>query len=127
MLEEEVAFFNANRADWLQKQQNRVALIKERELIGMFDTEEQAIMEGGARFGMKPFLVKRVLPTDSEFTAPALALGILGANSQFSNDRQGHGSDGKPAIISPQASLTLLGPRLQVTVGLANAFAEQVL
>ena len=48
MLEEEVAFFNANRADWLQKQQNRVALIKGRELIGMFDTEEQAIMEGGA-------------------------------------------------------------------------------
>jgi hypothetical protein len=91
MLEEEVAFFNENRAEWLAKQQNRVALVKGRELIGMFDTEEQAIMEGARRFGMKPFLVKRVLPTDSEFTAPALALGILGANPQLSNGGAGAG------------------------------------
>jgi predicted aspartyl protease len=40
---------------------------------------------------------------------------------------QGQGSDGQPALVNPQASLIMLGPRLQVAVGLANAFADQVL
>ena len=50
-LKEEQAFFEANRAALLKEHQGKFALIKGSELIGTFDTDENAYTEGVAKFG----------------------------------------------------------------------------
>ncbi|HEV2970004.1 MAG TPA: hypothetical protein VGY55_08440 [Pirellulales bacterium] len=80
MLEEELEFFAKNRAEWLAKHSDRVALVKGRQLIGMFDNEQQAIEAGARQFGLTSFLVKRITADEPQFIAPALTLGLLRAD-----------------------------------------------
>jgi hypothetical protein len=80
MLDQELAYFNEHKAEWLKAHKDRVALIKGRELAGLYDNENQAVMEGARRFGLQSFLVKRIQESAQEVSAPALALGILCAD-----------------------------------------------
>ena len=79
MLETEIAFFEANLAEWLKSYRGQVALVHERELVGIFSTDAEALSEGVCLFGSAPFLVRPVLAKQAEQTAPALMLGILRA------------------------------------------------
>jgi hypothetical protein len=80
MLTEERAFFQESLSDWLTTYPGRVVLVKGRELKGVFDTEEEAISEGGRLFGLDSFLVRRVIERPDEPMMPALTLGIISAN-----------------------------------------------
>ena len=79
-LQEELEFFGANRDKLLVEHQGKFALIKGSELIGTFDTEENAYEAGVARFGNNPFLIKQVLETEPSVRFPALSLGLLRAH-----------------------------------------------
>lgn len=79
MLETESRYFAEHLADWLEKHSNRVALIKGESLIGFFDNEHDAIVEGARRFGLQSFLVRRILAQQPEFSVPALTLGLINA------------------------------------------------
>jgi hypothetical protein len=81
MLNEELAFFDKNLPEWLEKHAGRVVLVKGHELVGFFDDEGQAIGEGARRFGLQSFLVRRIERVPEEVCIPALTLGILRGNS----------------------------------------------
>jgi hypothetical protein len=80
MLDEEIAYFCENRAEWQAMHAGRVALVSGRALVGFYDNEVQALAEGARRFGLRPFLVRRIGLEESEVSIPALTLGLTGAN-----------------------------------------------
>jgi hypothetical protein len=81
MLDTERQFYSENLAEWLRQYPGKFALVKDRELIGTFDTAEEALAEGARRFGLEPFLVRRVQERADDVSVPALSLGILRANT----------------------------------------------
>jgi hypothetical protein len=80
-LQQELDFFNTYREKWVQEHKGKFALIKGTELIGAFDTAENAYVAGVERFGNVPFLIKQVLEKEPEGHIPALTSGLLRAHS----------------------------------------------
>lgn len=78
-LSTELGFFEAHRAEWLRAAAGKWALVRGEELVGTFDTAENAYVEGVRRFGNTSFLVKQIAPTDTVHSSPAFALGLIGA------------------------------------------------
>ncbi len=83
MLEEERKYYGENRTEWLQRFGGRIVLVRGRELIGVFNTDDEAIAEGARRFGLTPFLVRIVELSEPEVMIPALTLGIPFANPAY--------------------------------------------
>jgi hypothetical protein len=79
-LETELQFFAENKAKWLPVHAGKFVLVKEKELLGVFDTTDAALAEGARRFGSQSFLVRQVNATEEKIYIPALALGLLYAN-----------------------------------------------
>lgn len=82
MLDKERAFFESNLGQWRKKFPSTFALVKDAELIGTYAAQEEALAEGTRRFGLQPFLVRRVECDREPVYIPALDLGILSADSQ---------------------------------------------
>jgi hypothetical protein len=82
MLEQERDFYDAHLQEWLQRMPGRFVLIKGAELIGTFDTAEDALADGARRFGLQSYLIRRVEPQPPQVSIPALALGLLHASAQ---------------------------------------------
>lgn len=80
MLEVEREFYEQNLEAWLRQYPGRFVLVKDRELVGVFDTVTDALAEGARRFGLQSFFVRRVEPTQQAAYIPALALGVLNAD-----------------------------------------------
>ena len=82
MLEKERQYFSENHAELLSRHLGKIVLVKGGELIGAFNTIEEALAEGARRFGLTPFLVREVSATEEkEINIPALTLGLLRADS----------------------------------------------
>ncbi len=81
MLEQERQFYAEHLAEWLTTYPGKYVAVKGDELIGAFDTIEEALAEGARRFALEPFLVRRVQQTREDISIPALTLGILRANT----------------------------------------------
>lgn len=82
MLERERQYFSKHHAELLARHLGKVVLIKDEELIGAFNTIEEALAEGARRFGLTPFLVREVTASEEqEVNIPALTLGLLRADS----------------------------------------------
>lgn len=77
MLEKERTFFQQHREEWLSKFPGKFVLVKGEELIGAFNTPDDALIEGARRFGLDSFLVRRVEQAEEDVYIPALTLGIL--------------------------------------------------
>lgn len=60
MLEAEIQFFNESRDEWVKQFPGKITLVKGRKLIGVFDSDNDAIVEGVRRYGLESFLVRRV-------------------------------------------------------------------
>jgi hypothetical protein len=84
MLDKEREYFKTHRADWLKKHPGKFVLVKDEELIGVFNTQQEALIEGARRFGTDPFLVRQVEESEQVVYIPALTLGILRADSTHS-------------------------------------------
>jgi hypothetical protein len=82
MLETELAYYKAHRDEWLKSHRDRFVLVKGEQLIGTFDTQEQALRAGAQRFGLDSFLIRRVTESDELAKVPALTLGLLSASPQ---------------------------------------------
>jgi hypothetical protein len=63
VIADEIATYRA-RLPELIEHEGQFVLIKGTEVVGLFDDESDAIREGRRRFGLAPFLVKRI--TDVE-------------------------------------------------------------
>lgn len=85
MLDAERAYFERNQSELEAHHYGRIVLIKDEELIGAFNTIQEALAEGTKRFGLTPFLVRQVgLPVNA-VSIPALTLGILHADPTRTN------------------------------------------
>lgn len=60
---------------------SQFVLVKDEELIGFFNTQHEALVEGARRFGTDSFLVRQVEESEQLVYIPALTLGILRADS----------------------------------------------
>ncbi len=74
MLEEEREYYAEHLSEWLNRHAGRVALIKGQQLVGVYDTENDAMSDGARRFGATSFLVRRIIPIQQEVSIPALTL-----------------------------------------------------
>lgn len=81
MLEKEREYFKKILPKLLTESRERIVLIKEEELVGVYNTFEEALSEGARRYGKESFLVRRVDDQQEEINIPALSLGILRANT----------------------------------------------
>jgi hypothetical protein len=79
LLEKELKFFESKKAEWLKRYKDKFALIKEEELIDVFDTFGDAYKEGVKRYGNQPFFIKKITEEERTETFPALTLGIIHA------------------------------------------------
>ena len=60
-LERELATFERHRAELLGTAERKFVVIHRDDVVGVYDTQADAISEGYRRFGNVPFLVKQVL------------------------------------------------------------------
>lgn len=66
-LAEEVQTYERNRTQLLRDHREQFVLIKGNDVIGCFDTMEEAFVQGTDSFGVAPFLVRQVLEEDKVF------------------------------------------------------------
>ena len=78
-LDDEYNYYSSMKADLVRHNEGKFALIKGGELIGTFDTDQDAYKVGLERFGNVPFLIVRVDPDPEISWIPALSLGLLNA------------------------------------------------
>ena len=71
----ELETFNSKREELIQKALGKFVLIKNGEIVGVFDTPGDALREGYVKFGNNPFLVKQILPSEPplNFTSNLIA------------------------------------------------------
>lgn len=81
MLEKERKYFEAKRDEWLKKYFGKFLLIKGESLIGAFNTQTDALIEGARRYGLGSFLVRQVEESEEIIYIPALTLGLLRADT----------------------------------------------
>jgi len=82
MLERERQYFSEHLGELISQHLGQFVVIKDDELVGAFNTIEEALAEGARRFGLTPFLVRQVtVAEEKEINIPALTLGILRADS----------------------------------------------
>ena len=75
-LKEELVFYEEQKPELLKRCPGQYVLIKGRELIGVFSTQEEVYSEGFRRFVRNPFLVKRIVEKETPEQVPLLALQI---------------------------------------------------
>ncbi len=78
-LEKELALYEKMKAELLKNYEGKFALIHEDEFLGAFDSTENAYTEGVRRFGVQPFLVRKIAEHEEVYRNQALALGLIHA------------------------------------------------
>ncbi len=91
MLERERDVYDAHLPEWLEQYAGRFVLVKEDRLVGVYNTDTEALADGARQFGLSSFLVRRVEQRPQEITIPALSLGLLNAGNQHSAPGRGTG------------------------------------
>jgi hypothetical protein len=72
----ELRTFDEHRDELMGRAAGKYALVHGNEIVGLYDTEHDAIVEGYRRLGNVPFLVKVVAPVDvpEQFVSNLLAI-----------------------------------------------------
>jgi len=75
----EAAAFEVQLPVLLKQHAGKFALFYGTVLVGVFDTDANALNAGYQKFGPVPLYVRQILPEEQKGSAPALVLGILTA------------------------------------------------
>jgi len=86
-LETERKYLDSHKDELLKQYGGKVLVIFGENVSGAFDTIEEALQAAAEKHGLENVLIRRPNEAQIEFSAPALALGILSANSTQSGDR----------------------------------------
>jgi len=81
MLEEERETYNRNLGDWLNHYPGKFVAVVGHDVLGFFDTIDDALQAGARQVGLGSFLVRRVQEVEENVNIPALSLGIIYADS----------------------------------------------
>ena len=77
VLDTELAYFARILRQLLDRDEGRFALIKGEELLGVFDTDQEAYQRGVELFGKEPFLVRQILRDEPTYECPALHVELI--------------------------------------------------
>jgi hypothetical protein len=88
MLEKEIGYYQKNIDIWLKESPGKYVVIKDETLVGIFDTNEEALSEAALHFGLSPCLIRRIEKTPEEIRLPAFTLGLLHANPSHTTFRR---------------------------------------
>ncbi len=83
-LETERKYLDSHRDELLRQYGGKVLIISGEQVTGAFDTIEEALENSVAIHGLDSVLIRQAAEAQLEFSAPALTLGILNANSKCS-------------------------------------------
>lgn len=86
-LEKERKYLESHRDELLKLYGGKILVISGDQVTGAFDTMEEALQAAVTQHGLNNVLIRRPSEAQVEFTAPALALGILSANPAQSDSR----------------------------------------
>ena len=86
MLEVEIKYLESHKDELLKQYGGKILVISGEQVTGAFDTMEEALQGAVAQHGLKSVLIRRPTEAQIQFTAPALALGILSANPTQPNN-----------------------------------------
>lgn len=75
-LEKDLKAFEAQRGALLQQHAGKFALFHDGKLAEVFESEMDAISCGYKTFGIKPFMVKQIVPVDREITLSSALIGL---------------------------------------------------
>jgi hypothetical protein len=81
VLENEIKFLESHRKALQAQYGEKYLIIVGDQVTGAFDTIEEALQSAGATHGLKNVLIRQASEAELEFSAPALTLGILNADS----------------------------------------------
>lgn len=76
VLQQELDFFESHRLDLLARAAGKYVLIKGTTLLGMFETELDAVRAGYRQIGNEPFLIKHVVEADVPLVFATFNLGV---------------------------------------------------
>jgi len=79
-LDLEYEYYESIKEELLREHEGKFALIKSKELLGVFDTDYDTYKVGLERCGNTPFLIVRIQRKPEKRWIPALELGLLNAN-----------------------------------------------
>lgn len=76
LLEVELKTYEARRDELLGANSGKFVLIKDEQIVGVFDTQVDAIRAGYERFGNVPFLVRQIVQVEvpQNFTSNLIAV-----------------------------------------------------
>ncbi|MEI6462124.1 MAG: hypothetical protein WCO33_00455 [bacterium] len=77
ILKQETEIFVKNKNNLLKNSEGKYVLIKADQIIGIFDTHENAYDEGIKKFGNEPMLIKLIEEKDESLEIPSLMVGML--------------------------------------------------
>lgn len=80
VLEKERKYLDSHKDMLLKQYGGKILVISGEEVTGAFDTIEEALQGAATQHGLNNVLIRRPSEAQIEFSAPALALGILNAN-----------------------------------------------
>ena len=81
MLEKEREIYKRNLEDWLNRYPGKFVAVVDQDVLGFFDTIDDALQAGAREVGLGSFLVRRVQEVEENVNIPALSLGIIYADS----------------------------------------------
>jgi hypothetical protein len=76
ILQQELEFFESQRLDLLERAPGKYALVKGSNLLGIFDTELEAVRAGYRQVGNEPFLIKHIVEADVPLVFTTFNLGV---------------------------------------------------
>ena len=81
MFEKELEYYKVNNDELLKHYENQFLVFMGDNCIGAFTTEQEAYEAGLKQFGNVPFLIKRVTKEEEIIRFPALAIGVINADT----------------------------------------------
>jgi len=75
-LRSEVEYFEQHRVELLERAPGKYALVKGSELLGIYDTELEAIGSGYRRLGNDAFLVKQIVEAEVPLNFASFNVGL---------------------------------------------------
>ena len=80
-LDKELGFYDAHVGEWEKTNTGEFVVIMDEKVLGFYKTEDDALAAGASAYGATQFLVRKIGEAPQQFSAPALAFGILRANA----------------------------------------------
>ncbi|GHT02311.1 hypothetical protein FACS189423_00770 [Bacteroidia bacterium] len=68
MLDKEFKYYLDNQGELLQKYNNRFIVIIGHDIVGDYDSMENAYFESGKKFSLGTFLIQKCSPGDKDYT-----------------------------------------------------------